>query len=592
MLARDYARGIIEIAHKHAGPLSTPLRRTIPPFDSDAIVEPPTQAELESKYGDAREYSQLWFSVMNGAIGDFANYVIDSMFANRQWSSLLLTDPLPLSQSQISRSFEATLSILQRRRVQLLRRIIREHRLAEIPLAWKNDIHFEQLTSSERKRVFAIATNGLFRTLSDDHMAQVRDHGLATLLDPDDSLPSFDAELAKRWIFSRVLDLGWAPKLFGEFDRYAVGHVNRSSHKVERVGKKYQWIALHELLARVADRHVFVGDWHKGTPGSYHGAWQLGFVRDIDPTMTLRGPAKKESASASCWWTVSHNPSASFEGSDSEWLRTVNDWPNPCSLVRIADPNNKHRRWLALSSFLTWEDPRVEIRQANDEPCRYTWLNLEGYCVRKSELRRVIAWAKKQDFWGRWMPEPPEFYSYNCYLGEYPWSQAFQDLGIPADLNTSWSPTELDRGHTAPCPLLTASACYLCEGVALDCSLDETVCLQLPAPWMFDVLTLRWNGVESEYVNDDGHVVAFDPSARNFGPGTLLVDEKHLLTGLAGHDLAIIWILLGGKRIHRNMGQTTEYEGELQVSGVAWLSGQNVEVHLNPQFKEPNSKRT
>lgn len=59
---------------------------------------------------------------------------------------------------------------------------------------------------------------------------------------------------ARCWIFERVLSLGWKPELFGEFDSDYVGHwAGRSAHKIERFGKKYQWIALREFVARVAD---------------------------------------------------------------------------------------------------------------------------------------------------------------------------------------------------------------------------------------------------------------------------------------------------------------------------------------------------
>ena len=35
-----------------------------------------------------------------------------------------------------------------------------------------------------------------------------------------------------------------------------------------------------------------------------------------------------------------------------------------------------------------------------------------------------MKWAEDVDFWGRWMPEPPEVY--RMFLGEYGWSPAFR----------------------------------------------------------------------------------------------------------------------------------------------------------------------
>ena len=66
-----------------------------------------------------------------------------------------------------------------------------------------------------------------------------------------DELTTYEAESAKCWVFERVLSLGWTPERFARFDDSHAGDwTGRSGHKAERFGKKYQWIALRELLAR------------------------------------------------------------------------------------------------------------------------------------------------------------------------------------------------------------------------------------------------------------------------------------------------------------------------------------------------------
>lgn len=56
----------------------------------------------------------------------------------------------------------------------------------------------------------------------------------------------FDLTKAQRWIFNRVITLGWRPKLHGEFDQLVDRH-GRESRKSERIGKKYQWISLSRI---------------------------------------------------------------------------------------------------------------------------------------------------------------------------------------------------------------------------------------------------------------------------------------------------------------------------------------------------------
>ena len=100
-------------------------------------------------------------------------------------------------------------------------------------------------------------------------------------------------ELAQRWVFERVLSLGWTPEKFAEFDQHRLRpDVSRSAHKPERFGKKYQWIALRELIARVADNFQMAADYNRQAV-TYAGPWQF-FGRDL-VTSIRRCPLRNES---------------------------------------------------------------------------------------------------------------------------------------------------------------------------------------------------------------------------------------------------------------------------------------------------------
>ena len=59
--------------------------------------------------------------------------------------------------------------------------------------------------------------------------------------------------------------------------------------KPERMGKKYQWIAYHEILAYLADHFQYREQYAEDENDQhYQGPWQL-HVRDIDPSCTVRG---------------------------------------------------------------------------------------------------------------------------------------------------------------------------------------------------------------------------------------------------------------------------------------------------------------
>jgi hypothetical protein len=63
-----------------------------------------------------------------------------------------------------------------------------------------------------------------------------------------------DLGIIQRYVLWRVFDLGWTTERFGAFDRFSIGQHGRDASKAERIGKKYQWIAYHEILAFISDR--------------------------------------------------------------------------------------------------------------------------------------------------------------------------------------------------------------------------------------------------------------------------------------------------------------------------------------------------
>lgn len=68
----------------------------------------------------------------------------------------------------------------------------------------------------------------------------------------------FDLALAARFVASNTLKLGWTAERFEEFDTgYETQQYGRMSEdgRTERIGKKYQWISWHTLLAYLTDNY-------------------------------------------------------------------------------------------------------------------------------------------------------------------------------------------------------------------------------------------------------------------------------------------------------------------------------------------------
>jgi len=149
------------------------------------------------------------------------------------------------------------------------------------------------------------------------------------LSSPREEENHFDLSSVQCWIFQRVLDLGWTVECFGQFDRNIsnYSYYGRTAHKPERIGKKYQWIAYHELLARVSDNFEFKGDSWSGHPEKYVGPWQVS-RRDIDPSCLLKKTEREEwkSHTNTWWFPISYN-SWDSEPDDVKWLKSLKIYP-------------------------------------------------------------------------------------------------------------------------------------------------------------------------------------------------------------------------------------------------------------------------
>ncbi|MDL2316821.1 NACHT domain-containing protein [Desulfovibrio sp. OttesenSCG-928-A18] len=95
--------------------------------------------------------------------------------------------------------------------------------------------------------------------------------------------PRFSDEQACLWVAERAYSYGWNSQLFPRDSSESRG---RERPTVERIGKKYQWLALNELMARLADNFWLYEKYtDDATPYIYKHLLELGLERDIDPTI-------------------------------------------------------------------------------------------------------------------------------------------------------------------------------------------------------------------------------------------------------------------------------------------------------------------
>ena len=348
ILLRDYARGAIERAvHLNPG-LSIDIEKVRPPYRSDWPSIPSEKAIQEliermghsCSEGSARDSG--WEAIRRSVLHwDFATYIIgtNSTDISRDWLALGID--------------EGKWRPAQERREELLSDFSSEERVAL------------DTYESMRPKLIEILQSELWPTaqaenpLEDrlpirDQLDEVFQQFLATLTDEhrsaweslDEGRPGFSLKVIQRYVLSRVLDLGWTMDRFGSFDDLldTIGNYNRRERKAERIGKKYQWIAYHEVLAYISDSLRVLH--RSGEARQYEGPWQIG-LRDIDPSVAFDLPFRRERESlvtGSAWWAPSTLADWNSDSSTRRWInyrrRPIRDERGIC---RYRDPASRRR---------------------------------------------------------------------------------------------------------------------------------------------------------------------------------------------------------------------------------------------------------
>lgn len=90
---------------------------------------------------------------------------------------------------------------------------------------------------------------------------------------------------ALQYIFN---DLGYSNELFGEYDSSMADFDRNDTRHIERIGKKYEWITMYNILARISDSYKLGTSYgSENEEEDYSGPWNP-YVRDFDPTLNIR----------------------------------------------------------------------------------------------------------------------------------------------------------------------------------------------------------------------------------------------------------------------------------------------------------------
>lgn len=370
---------------------------------------------------------------------------------------------------------------------------------------------------------------------------------------------TFNVGWACRWICKRAHEMGWTARRFASFERRSVSDDQRD-HRVESIGKKYQWLALYELVARMDDHLAYARDENAEDGLDLHThieAMRLG-LRNIDPSLLVRASHYELSHQwRKTWWLPAEPnwPAASLKAGFS-WKDDRADIANHIGLLDVQDPKDG-RRWLVLRNHANWKKDLVIDGEGEMNCSNVVYVNC--MVVKKSDVQQVIKFFQQQESWDPAVL-PKLDVGINVYLGEYPWHPVSRILQSPR-LVRSKSPM--------PVPFELTVAHYSRERLPYDYSLDKTVSVLLPSAWLSDAMSLRLvHGRELKYVDRSNHIQFFDTSVSAPGFQAALVDRDAFLAMLASHDLEAVWVIHGSKSVSASHGRRRGSAGRLSHRGV------------------------
>ena len=284
--------------------------------------------------------------------------------------------------------------------------------------------------------------------------------------------PVFDRRQIERYVLQRVFELGWTTERFGKFDRtWDFDGIGRFSTK-ESIGRKYQWIAYHEVLALISDHYQYrkypadVERAHR-----YVGPWQNG-LRDIDPTLTATLPSGTPWSyrvdNAGVWWATAYD---GWEDTDrlEDWVRRHDDLQRFEKLLMVRNPGDG-TRWLNGNIDLRWTQKPPVGRHLFEVEGREVLCWITAFLTREEDAPTFVEWFNEQPCPRAGIGEVAEMDG--VFVGEHGWAPA-----------ASYRPMQLEparAAENAPVHLEEVAAKYPFRAGPRDQSVSDYSWLHLP----------------------------------------------------------------------------------------------------------------
>lgn len=560
-LLDDYAKGLIELyIRKYKNNIHVDLNKIKPPFAYYKFPNDiPDIDSLRRKY-DNNNYFSIWESLMYGeggaALADFGNYTVGSYLS--EFTNIPLSKKLP-NPNTSRKGFDKFKKSLSKKQKKLLE----EYHSKKL----SNRLSFNLIKSTAIKQKVSDdevtqALNDFEKSLSSSKKREYKKYKLYVVGKKTftKAFEDYDINIARRWIMDRVIGLGWNPELHEEYDRDRGSFDRLQNSSVERIGKKYQWIALYEFLAMIGSNYYYVQDrWLDDTPATFKSAYQT-FARDLDPTvdpLLLEKFTNKNDDKKDIWWKPSYN-----EWRTENWQFSSEDIPRPKTII---ESNHSNKTFITLLSWAIWKSERENPEDEDDRRYRELRIRAQGYIVHKKDLQTIIRWSKGKRFYNDTLPQPAD-HSHSVFLSEFPNSSAYQDTIAIYGPSDGWITPDKQISFKVIQPIIQ----YSSGGFENDRALRNTgIKVYGPSLPLRKLLSIQDTDSLGVYQSRDKNIYMFNPNINErLSSDALLVNKDNFIKALEKKDLTIIWSVLGEKIYHNNGNYAKQ---RLEVQGICYL---------------------
>ena len=589
-LLRDYGKGVIDCALSKKIKLKINYNNVKPPYKSDWIKSFPTRDEvdlLEKKNeGTPQVDNGVWGIFRSvGWMGDFSRYILGTNSNSFEWSTIPLL-PGRISRETKFKEFDQAITKKQKTIWDNFYNFFQDrHRLPWIPKSKRKKIFGFFYKDDETDKVVTLYKNYLITKLDKNQkqiFSDLIDPYLSGTFDIKKYGKDFDLHQFENWIIKKVFDLGWTKVRFGYFDQIiSHNYASRETDKPERIGKKYQWIAFDELLARASDNFEMESRISGRPFMEYQGPWQLIGGRDIDPSLLLTHTFENRYDEQSTTWWFPHDYDAWEINDDTNWLKNSSDIAGFESILEVTRPNDG-TKWFVLGGRYTLRQKTPIDKDRYEIPTREIWLHLDSCLVKKKDIKKIFDWTKKQNYLGIRLPEHDS--TYDTFLGELFWANSVQKnitYGEPF-----WTDEGERSSDKLPTKVYVPVYAYVKEKGGYDCSVDEYMEILLPNKLLVEKMKLK-NKSDGTFVDKNDNVIAFDPSIYESGPGVLLVKKEPFLKFLKTNNYDIIWHIIGQKLIIGGSDRRFDraaWKGDLEIYAAYRLSGIKINGFVKTQY--------